>query len=122
MRLCDHPEIFAEIFGGSEYPLQAIRKLMAAVALVEVKDYFTCPERVRNPSVRARIAKNKAEADRYLFDPNYQPASRAFSFSTVCQFLGVDPEFARRGIRERTTGEIRDIIQRMTFHRSMDDV
>jgi hypothetical protein len=116
--LADQPALFREIFGGAEFPDQSVRKLLAAVALVEVKDYFLRPEQIKNPRARSRAARRKADADRYLFDPRYRPACPAFSFAVVCKTLGVDPGYARRGIREKTPDEIRAIIQRLTFHRA----
>jgi hypothetical protein len=111
------PDVFQAIFGDCEYPPSAVKKLMAAVVLLEVKDYFTNPEKFKCPEARTRAAKLRAEAENYLFEPDFRPANPIFSFDLICKTLDVDPGYARRGIRQRTAEEIREIVQRMSYHK-----
>lgn len=118
--LCDDPQRFAEIFGSAEYPLPSLKKLLAAVALIEVKDYLSRPRRIKNRAARAKIERRKAEASRYLFEPDPEPT--ALAFAAICEILEVDPDYARRGIRARTPAEIRAIMRRLTHHRAKDEL
>jgi len=111
------PEVFREIFGNCEWPEQSIKKLMAAVVLLQVKDYFTNPDKFKCPEARTKAAKLRAEAENYLFEPDFRPACELFSFELICKTLDVDPGYARRGIRQRTAEEIRAIVQRLSFHK-----
>ena len=111
------PDVFLAIFGDCEYPPSSVKKLMAAVVLIQVKDYFTDPDKFKCPENRIRAAKLRAEAENYLFEPDFKPACAIFSFDLICRTLDVDPGYARRGIRQRTAEEIRSIVQRLSFHK-----
>ncbi len=116
IELAEAPEIFREIFGNCEFPPAQVRKLLAAVAVTVVQDFFKEPERQKDEKARRRLEAARADAERYIFDPTYLPHGDAFAFETVCRALGIDPDFARRGLRGRTPAQIKVIRRRVSFH------
>lgn len=116
--LRDQPDRFDEIFGNAKFPTEAVRKLMAAVALIVVKDYFVVPDKIKNPAARARAIADRTEAEQYIFDGRRSVEFHVFSFGSICKSLEIDPAFARRGIRKRSPEQIRGIVQRIACHRA----
>lgn len=114
--LRSNPELYQEIFGGAEFPEPQVRKLMAAVALISVKDYYLQPEAQKNAADRRRKAREQAEAKHDIFDRGAMKPGAVFSFDTICQALGIDPDYARRSILTRSPDEIKGIVRRLTFH------
>lgn len=113
--LAENPAIYQEIFGDCQFHNMQVRKLLAAAALVSVKDFFLEPEAQKDPSAKRRQARAKTEAERYIFENGYLPAGDPFSFDCVCKALGVDPDYARRGIRARTAAEVKSINRKMAL-------
>lgn len=116
--LAENPKLFAEIFGGCEYPNDAVRKLMAAVALTVIKDYFSRPTPAKTEREKLRIQAARKKARQYIFDDNAATMDYVFSFPAVCKSLGISTDYARRGISQRSPDEIRGIVQRLTCHRA----
>lgn len=112
----EHTDLFREIFGGCEFPGAQVRKLLAAVAVTCVQDFFKEPERQKDRKARERLERARADAERYIFDPAYLPHGDAFSFETICRAIGIDPDFARRGILAKTPAEVKVIRRRISFH------
>lgn len=115
--LRDHPEVFAEIFAGAEFPHEQVRKLMAAVALAIVKDYFAMPGKSAFPKQRRAIVAERERARQYIFNKDPKADRHVFSFASVCKAIGIDPDFARRGIQARSSADIKGIVQRLAFRR-----
>jgi hypothetical protein len=113
-----NPAAFHAVFGDCQYPAESVRKLMAAVALVTVKDYFVEPDRIKNRLARARAIADRRAAERYIFDRKADVGWQPFSFGAVCKALNIDPDFARRGIRRRSPDDIKGIVQRIVCHRA----
>lgn len=116
--LRDRPDRFAEIFGDAQYPSDAVRKLMAAVALTVVKDYFARPTEKMPAPQRERVIADKRSAECFIFQSRQSTEHYVFSFPAICKSLGIDPGFARRGIRKRSPSDIRGIVQRLTCHKA----
>lgn len=112
--LREQPERFREIFGDCRFHEESVRKLLAGMAVVEVKDYLAAVESVQSEEKRVQMARLRSEAERYIFDPLYQPAVEAMSFASVCRFLGIDPGYARKAIRARTPEDLKGIVRRMS--------
>lgn len=93
-----------------------MRKLLAAVAVQIVQDFYKEPERQKDDKARRAAELARADAERYIFDPGYLPHGDAFAFATICRALGIDPDFARRGIREKTPAQVKIIRRRISFH------
>ena len=109
--LRENPAAFRRVFGDCEYPPEAIRSLVSAIALREVKDYFTPVESIRDERARLKAVRLRLEAERYLFDPRYQALCELWDFDVVCKTIGIDPAYARRGMRARKPGDLKGIMK-----------
>jgi hypothetical protein len=83
------PEQFLEVFSRSR-SLEPEQELMLAI----LADAIECVLKYLNEPIPAR-AKLFGEAHDWLFD---QDEREPFSFINVCEILGIDPSYLRRGI------------------------
>lgn len=82
---------FLDTFRRSEY-LEPETALIAAILEDAIHDYRKYRS-ARDPSGKERFR----EAEEWLM---HQGNGWIFSFANVCEFLGLDPEYVRRGLRE----------------------
>ena len=81
---------FFDSFRRSEY-LEPETALIAAILEDAIHDYRKY-RRTRDPAGKERFC----EAEEWLM---HDGNSWIFSFGNVCEFLGLDPEYVRRGLR-----------------------